>query len=232
MDWPYIPNPCPDTYAPIDLKIAITPIKDERGEIVLLDKGKWGAYCLPLWPYAKLEYYRPDDSSNFWYFESKKEGDFRGKYAYKYPRAITDSISKEVRECKAFSYVHFIETDSPQILSEYDLIISGTLRKTLVRQYLITYGLMPLGIFLWINGLPQKFVYFELELTLTLKENHNGELLWSKTLRGERSVSVGLYYNEDIGADPSSVFAELLRSEMKKELPQLIKAIEDWTKGR
>jgi len=209
--WQYPPQP-PGTLldkkaaATLPARVAVLPLRDERGTAT--QSYGWLA-AVPLVPYGVNSSDRPESAQDPAPVPIVKMDPTKDL-----PRAVAD----ELRNAALFSSVTFAENNNP---AGADLVLAGTLRSTKWRRSITTYGLGPLGPFLWILGAPigngTSTVVMDYKLT---PANNPSRILWGFSMEAEEKHLIGIYLGlENVGDD----YARATQDAIRQIMPGLLK---------
>lgn len=186
-----------------DLTIAVFPFREDRP--VPNRSATIGLYLLPLMPFGWMNYERPEAARRF---------NTIAEYQLQMDEDFGKAATRSFEESRLFKRVYF--TFGGEI-SEADLILRGTARRTLYHGKLISYGLSIVGPNLWILGLPATTSTNSLDITLSLTDKENHEL-WSYSFADEETIVQGYFYN---WGDDATNFAVLFGKGMNAALQDL-----------
>lgn len=182
--WEYPPDP-PGTYldvqatAPIDARVAVLPLKDERGHTI---KEQYWLAAIPLVPYGEAVFDRPEEVSH------PEEVD---RVEFDPPRDFAKAVAKEIEHANVFSSVRYAET-APD---DADLVIRGTLYASTWNRLFTTYMLGAPGGVLWFLGAPMGSTTTTVKMDLKLTPaDGTTPTLWSFTMRFQDRHVDGPYY--------------------------------------
>jgi hypothetical protein len=163
------------------LRAAVLPFEDRRPEG---NSNKVLLYLIPLVPFGSLEYNQIEGG-----------GAFLTHAAYQVrPREdLAKALVADLEAAELFTEVFYTER---QAEPGVDYFLKGYVDEFLYKGKIISYGLSVYGPALWFLGLPAGHTTNSLSVSLELVRASDNEVLWrSETVRDERSVTMGLYYN-------------------------------------
>ena len=163
------------------LILAVTPLAEKRGN--LKNYGNVYKYLVPLVPYGRIRYERPDESKMF---------NTSDVFEFNMSENLAKLLVDAVRKSGLFDSV--ILTPTP-LESKADLVLSGDIQSTLYEGKTYSYGLSFLGPALWCLGLPAGSSHKKLAIALHLRKRDSNEDVWSYILDKEKTVIQGLYHN-------------------------------------
>jgi hypothetical protein len=186
-----------------DLSVAVLPFKDERP---VRNRGAtvW-LYAIPGVPFGWMTYERPEAARTF---------NSLAEYRFQLDEDLGKAATRSFEESKLFRRAYFTLGGE---LSEADVILRGTARRTRYYGRIISYCLSLYGPALWYFGLPAGTSTNDVELVLSLQDKENREL-WSYHYKGSESITQGLYYN--FGNDAMN-FSVLTQEAMNAALSDL-----------
>jgi hypothetical protein len=212
--WTYPMEPS-DLYrsdgATTDLTVAVLPFKDERP---VRNRGAttW-LYVIPGVPFGWMTYERPEAARTF---NSLVE------YRFQLDEDLGKAATRSFEESKIFRRAYFTLGGD---LSEADLVLRGTARRTRYYGRVISYCLSFYGPLLWYFGLPAGTSTNDVEIVLSLQDKSSREL-WSYHFTDSASITQGLYYNFGNDAMNFSVLTQEAMNAALRDLTQRMPAIQ------
>jgi hypothetical protein len=208
--WTYPMEPS-DLYrsdgASSQLTVAVLPFKDERP---VRNRGAttW-LYVIPGMPFGWMTYERPEAARTF---------NSLAEYRFQLDEDLGKAATRSFEESKLFRRAYFTLGGE---LSEADLVLRGTARRTRYYGRVISYCLSFYGPALWYFGLPAGTSTNDVELVLSLQDKANREL-WSYHFNDSASITQGLYYNFGNDAMNFSVLTqEAMNAALRDLAPRL-----------
>lgn len=169
---------------PLSLKVVVTRLQDRRGQNI-----DHGGYCvLPLVPYEKIHYDRPEGGRPFHgpHFLNISTYDFNPTEDF------AAAITRELEQNHFFDTVLF-ELDDP--VRDADLVVSGRITKTTYDATAYCYLLGPLEGVPYLLGLPMASVTNVLDVEFVMRRAFDNAVVWSYEVKEEWSTILGVYYN-------------------------------------
>ena len=184
-EWTYPPPP-DKTYLgireenPLPAKLVVLPLEDLRGDEI---KKNYGKVAMPLVSFGVSTFDRP---------ETIVDSEEIDELFFDPPKDFARALANEIQEANIFSTVAF--SDGKTSLPS-DYVLHGRLYSTQWKRQLTTYGLGPLGVVLWIAGLPMGEITTEVEMDLRLTSAGNpSQVLWSFAMDFQGTGTDGMYY--------------------------------------
>jgi hypothetical protein len=189
--------------APSNLAVAVLPFKEER-PLVNRSATYW-LYMIPGFPFGWATYERPEAARMF---------NTIAEFGFQMDEDLGKAATRSLEDSHLFRRAYFTLGGE---LSEADLVLRGSTRRTRYYGRLITYCLSLYGPVLWLIGLPAGTSTNDVSLAFSLQDKTNHEL-WSYAYSGSASTTQGLYYN--FGNDAVN-FEVLTQEAMNAALAQL-----------
>ena len=184
-EWTYPPPP-DGTYLnvsgedPLFAKLVVLPLEDLRGNEM---KENYDKVAIPLISHGISTFDRP---------ETIVDPEEIDELFFDPPKDFARALANEIQKANIFSTVAF--SDGKTSLPS-DYVLHGRLYSTQWKRQLTTYGLGPLGVVLWIAGLPMGEITTEVEMDLRLTSAGNpSQVLWSFAMDFQGTGTDGMYY--------------------------------------
>jgi len=192
--------------------VSILPFEDLRGR----ESSVWlQALCiLPLVPYGRLIYERPDEVKNFGAFSTIDE--FVCEPSHDLPKAVAFSMNKS----KLFSRATYTNGDR---VSQADFVLTGRIKRMKFVGKTYTYCVSSIisGALLWSFGAPVGSSENEMCVELELR-NKKGNVVWMYDAEGKREwtyyIKKGSLYQGD---EECKAFAGVFQDCMNEALANL-----------
>jgi hypothetical protein len=239
---------------PINSSLAVKRFEEARPPRLYTLAGKLWMTCIPFIPYVTMPFERIDESVRI---QSRRIGtsgrgtpfgarqdvapDFE---QYAYPASIARAIAEDLGATGLFASVVYVG-DEPAAEHRYHL--TGEVSASPLRVSASSYGLGPIGVYLWFLALPYEKTTASTTVDLTLTDTNTGEIVWRDSIESEISRVVTLYTGSamvygpgggwsfsvvpppsDSRVDRRSLFSwhfESLRRAMMKAKPSLAEAL-------
>ena len=176
----YIPGPQPMAARRYPARVAVKGFLDQRGN---RNRDYTLMTLIPLWPWGKAVYERPEAGTNFIDQES---------YLIRPSEDFARALIADLRYSGMFQEVFYTEREAPP---DADLIVEGVINSTRYEGKTLSYGLSVASEYMWLLGLPMGKSKNEVELGIRLIDAKDGRVLWRKSYGKETSNVGGLYYN-------------------------------------
>jgi hypothetical protein len=186
----------------IDASLAVVPFREQRPPRVYTKAGKLFMTYIPLIPYVTMHFERLEESvrKQSEAIEAGGRGITAGAAQsvappfeeYYYPRSFAHAIADDLDAIGLFRQVRFVEDGAPR---DVEYVLSGTLRRSPMRNSTTSYGLGMAGVLLWMIPAPMQKTTVKIEFDLELTRVATGEVVWKKTLESEVSRMATLYTN-------------------------------------
>jgi hypothetical protein len=194
---------------PLQLKVAVRPFEDLRGNKVI-DHSMLA--FVPFVPYGTKTYDRPEGTGALPGFTFNPAEDF--------PKAMVT----ELRQNHLFRDVVY---DAEAAERDVDLIVSGKVTTTRFVRKTLSYGLSFLGLIpemqllTGLAGLPSAIYEYSVTCTLEMRRASDDVVVWSHTVEDSGRMFVGVYY----GYGKYEEFAVLLGQGLHAAMENLAKEI-------
>lgn len=167
--------------APLPYRVAVPPLKDERG--TTNETSSYWPVAVPFVPYADRTFERP---------ETLEDPEYVDRIEFDPPRDLSKAIASELQKAGVFESVAYTEETNP---SNADLVLEGTLRSTTWSRRVTTYGFGGVGTVFWFLGAPIGTNKGALELDLRLVPvDDRATTLWSFRMQFNNQHVEGPYY--------------------------------------
>jgi len=186
-----------------DKVVAILPFDDYRSDENT--SGTMWLYALPLSPYGKVEYDRPDAATMFLTI---------AKYDVTPAEDLGKAAAVSFRHSKMFKDAFFTMGGEKD---RADFVVSGRLKEMKYTGRMYSYCLSLFGPMLWYVGAPvgdsENIISYELEM-----KDKNGKVVWEYSF--SRSIDVVQWYYYRMG-DDCKQFSALFQDSMNEALENL-----------
>lgn len=202
---PYVYVPGKNLYngtEPLPVTVVINPLEDLRAEKT---SERVPLVFIPLVPYAKSHYDRPEKVHKLMVEKLKPSEDF------------AHALMQEMKQNDYFSDIVLAQQSGGK---KADLIVTGKIKRASVDTVLTAYGLTIFGVLPWAVGLPEGMIYNTLDIEYEMRRTYDNEVVWRCDVKGEWSKTLGFYYNYS-KEDPYTGFNEILRKNLHNGLALL-----------
>lgn len=162
-----------------DKVVAVMPFDDYRSD-ENSSAGYW-LYMLPLCPWGRMEYDRPDAANFFVSIE---------KYDATPSEDLAKATATSIRQSRMFKDAYFTMGGDKD---RADYVISGRIKEMKYTGKVYSYGLSVLGPALWYVGAPagnsECTISYELEM-----RNRDGKIVWEYAFKRSADIMQWLYY--------------------------------------
>ena len=193
---------------PLPVNVGINFLDDLRG---YENNDNVRLIFLPLMPYVKSHYDRPET-----------EYKFSGK-GLKPGEDFANALVQEMQQNNLFKKVFLVQQEGS---ATADLIVTGRINKASIDTIVTAYGLSMFGIIPWIVGLPEGKVYNGLDVQYEMRRTYDNALVWKCDVKGDWSSVFGFYYNYS-KEDPYTGMNMILRKNFQKGLFELSEEIKN-----
>jgi len=199
---------------PLPVTVVINYLDDLRGKEC---NENVPLVFIPLVPYAKSHYDRPETESKLMVKNFKPGENF------------AHALMQEMKQNNLFSEVSLGQQDDRK---KADLIVTGRIKKASIDTIVTSYGMSIFGILPWMAGLPEGTVFNELDVEYEMRRSYDNALVWKCDVKGDWSKMFGFYYNYSKD-EPYFGMNEILRKGLHNGLALLgddikIKPLEYW----
>ena len=175
----YIPGSQPMAARRYPARVAVKGFLDQRGN---RNRDYTLMTLIPLWPWGKAVYDRPEAGTNFIDQVS---------YLIRPSEDFARALIADLRNAGMFEEVFYTEREAP---ADADLVLEGVITSTRYEGKTLSYGLSVASEYMWLLGLPMGKSRNEVELGIRLIDAKDGGVLWQKSYGKEESHVGGLYY--------------------------------------
>lgn len=162
------------------LRVGVTPLIDARGR----DNTSHLYLCvLPTVLFCSVSYDRPEAAKGFL---------FQNGFQFNPSDDFASAVADELRQTGLFEDVVFPwHVDGPPV----DLVVTGTLYESAYYGKNFAYAVSIWSPILWYVGLPAGVVHNTVSLSVQMKRRSDSVIVWSHEIKGEKSATLGFYYN-------------------------------------
>ncbi|NVN93465.1 MAG: hypothetical protein HXX11_23110 [Desulfuromonadales bacterium] len=190
----------------LPVNVGVKYLDDLRGNE---SKDNVSLIFIPLIPYAKSHYDRPETEYKFAGKGLKPNEDF------------AKALVQEMEQNKLFKEVFLVQQEESKTA---DMIVTGRIKKASIETIVTSYGLSLLGFVPWIVGLPEGKVYNELDIEFEMRRTYDSKVVWKCNVKGDWNKIIAFYYNQS-KEDPFFGMNELLRKNLREGLSELAEDI-------